>query len=357
MNEHTKDNDSELKQILLSIVGNAPMGIITIDFNGLIVLINERAASILDISGNLNNSIDKPLTDFFEKKSSFYKILSKCIKEGRKEFNIENETYKEKVLSIKGRLFINGMLITIEDSSQAVAAQKQIANHNIQLERKNQELEQFAYIASHDLQEPLNTINSFSELVLSQDDKNIPLKISEYLKIINSATERMSGQIKGLLEYSRIGREKIRVEKDGKQIIEDVRINLSDQISKSNAEIRIGKIPVIKVYEEEFRSLFQNLISNSIKYSKIDTPPIIEIDSQDRGNDILFSIKDNGIGIPEEHFDRIFIIFQRLFNRQEYPGNGIGLSHCKKIAQLHGGDIWLESKLNKGTTFYFNINK
>ncbi|WP_158237306.1 YfiR/HmsC family protein [Aquimarina sp. MAR_2010_214] len=238
----------------------------------------------------------------------------------------------------------------------------EIYNQSLELESKNKELEQFAYIASHDLQEPLNTISSFIGLLAEDYEENFDEAGKESMTFIKEASIRMKKLIDALLEYSRLGRSKEYDNVDCNIIIQELKKDLKVILDKTGAKINIKNLPVIKGSEIELRLLFQNLISNGIKFSTPDTIPKIDItcveknDPKDASKGFWqFSIQDNGIGIPEKHQERIFAIFQRLHSRDEYEGTGIGLAHCKKIVEAHGGKIWLTSKEKKGSTFYFTI--
>jgi signal transduction histidine kinase len=224
------------------------------------------------------------------------------------------------------------------------------------LENKNYELEQFAYIASHDLQEPLRTVSSFVDLLEQEHGGKLKGNASKYLYFILESTERMRNLISGLLEYSRIGREKIVEQVDCNEILTLVLDDLQTIIIEKKAIIESEKLPVLNAHPSELKQLFQNLISNALKFSREDTPPVINIFALKQENGWEFKIKDNGIGIEEKFFEKIFIIFQRLHNVHEYEGTGIGLAHCRKIVEMHDGKIWVESESNEGSTFYFTIN-
>jgi PAS domain S-box-containing protein len=230
-----------------------------------------------------------------------------------------------------------------------------LAKQNQKLLNQNKELEQFTYIASHDLQEPLRSLISFSELL----EKEFIGKLGEngefYSNFISKSSTRMQLLVKGLLDYSRIGREKKLVEIDCNQIMKDVFSDMIINIKESNAEITVSDLPHLKGYETEIRQLFQNLVSHALKFRKKDVAPKIKIYVQKREDDWLFSIQDNAIGIEESNQQKLFVIFKRFNNREEYEGTGIGLAHCKKIVELHGGTIWADSKLEEGSTFNFTI--
>jgi PAS domain S-box-containing protein len=264
----------------------------------------------------------------------------------------------------------DGLLVSaaIRDISEKKKLENQIKEININLEKKvkqrtaeletkNKELEQFAYVASHDLQEPLRTTSSFVGFLKEEYYGKLDDNANSYLEYISQASDRMQTLIKDLLDYSRIGRSGVLQDVDCNQILTDVLADLSNAIEKSAANISAqNALPIVKGYATELKQLFQNLISNSIKFHRDNIPPMINISSKKVAGGWEFSFSDNGIGIEKQHHDRIFIIFQRLHNRTEYEGSGIGLSHCKKIVELHGGKLRVDSELGKGSNFKFTIH-
>lgn len=236
-------------------------------------------------------------------------------------------------------------------------ARLQAENANREMQQKNKEIEQFVYIASHDLQEPLRTTTSFVELLQRQYGGSLDEKADKYLNFITDASNRMKVLIKDLLDYSRIGAKKDLARIDCNLVMQAVLADLGNAISEANASIITDKLPVISGYSTEIKQLFQNLIINAIKFRKIDEPPRIQVSVSSKAEHWLFSIKDNGIGIAPEHREKIFLIFQRLHTKSQYEGSGIGLAHAKKIVEIHGGEIWPESTPGEGTTFYFTISK
>ena len=246
-------------------------------------------------------------------------------------------------------------LMTMRDNLRIGEANLEMQNK--ELERKNKELEQFAYVASHDLQEPLRTISSFVGLFEQQYKGNLDDKADKYLTYIAQSSTRMRVLITDLLEYSRIGSKKELAQVDCSVVLKEVLDDLNIAITESNATIVADQLPVVTGYPTEIKQLFQNLLFNAIKFRKKDTAPVIWVNARQIGNNWQFEFADNGIGIAREHHDRIFIIFQRLHTRNEYAGSGIGLSHCRKIVELHKGKIWLKSIPGEGTSFYFTIPK
>lgn len=224
-----------------------------------------------------------------------------------------------------------------------------------ELERKNLEMEQFAYVASHDLQEPLNTIKGFINLLNIKLADQKDEEISTYLNYIQQGSNRMSTLIKGLLEYSRIGQETSMTKVDIKVVVHDVLADLNFWIDKTKATFDIGELPTIMAYNLEMRILFQNLIGNALKFISEETPRI-KINSALEDGFWKFTVADNGIGVDPQFNTKIFKLFQRLHPKEKYEGNGLGLAQCYKIVtELHNGKIWVEPNKPKGSVFCFKI--
>ena len=221
--------------------------------------------------------------------------------------------------------------------------------------QSNEELQQFAYIASHDLQEPLRMVTSFTQLLERRYRDKLDEDGKEFINFAVDGAKRMKGLIDGLLSYSRVStRSKEAVKIDVQKLIEDLIRDLGFIIKENNAKIFYKDLPIIKADKNQIYQLFQNLIMNGLKY-RTEENPVIEISAKKEDSKWLFAVKDNGIGIDEKYFDRIFVVFQRLHSRDKYEGTGIGLAVCKRIVERTGGKIWVESKLNKGASFYFTI--
>jgi PAS domain S-box-containing protein len=241
------------------------------------------------------------------------------------------------------------------DITQRKQNQKKIAYQNKRLQIQNKELEQFAYIASHDLQEPLITLKYFSELLKAESPNNTADNTNQYLDFIMQSTDRMQKLVKGLLDYTRIGIEIELTEVDCNEIVQEAISSLSEIIQKSDCQIATNNLPKIRGSYEKLILLFQNLIENAIKFKKENTSLSVDIAAEQVGDSWEFTVKDNGIGIEEHNKEKAFVIFKRLNNRDEYAGIGIGLALCKKIIVLHGGDIWVESIFGEGTTIHFTL--
>ena len=222
---------------------------------------------------------------------------------------------------------------------------------------KNKELERFAYIASHDLQEPLLSIIGYSNLLDEDHKEKLDDDGKLYVHFIIKAANRMRNLITALMEYSRIEKKEIIAKVDLNDLLLEVKEDLSIKIIEYDAKVSWEKLPIINCYQTFIRILIQNLISNAIKFTAKNTIPEVKISCVERELDWMFKVEDNGVGIDSRFFDEIFYIFKRLHNENEYDGNGIGLAHCKKIITIHNGNIWVESTLKKGSAFYFTISK
>ncbi|MDO9186268.1 MAG: PAS domain S-box protein [Bacteroidia bacterium] len=254
--------------------------------------------------------------------------------------------------TVTGRLY--AMARDITDRKNAETHLKQISQ---ELTRSNQELEQFAYIASHDLQEPLRTISSFMQLLDKKQGNKKDEETKEYFQFIMSATEKMKNLIRDLLDYSRVGKSIVFSTVDCNLILKEVIAEMDASITESKAKITSAVLPKVNGNEIQLKQLFQNLISNGIKFKKKNSIPEIDITVEEKPTEYLFALKDKGIGIDEKYINKLFVLFQRLHSETEYSGTGIGLAICKKIVTMHGGKIWVESKLGEGSTFYFTIAK
>jgi signal transduction histidine kinase len=266
------------------------------------------------------------------------------------------KVYSKDEIGVVANAF-NQMSAKLESGiSERLENSKRLKDHTKALEIKNKELEQFAYVASHDLQEPLNTVVGFVKLFEGEYKEKLQGNAPQYLHFINEATDRMKQLIKALLDYSRIGRTQTAQLVDCNQILNEVVADLGALIQEKKVQINAAPLPTLKAYPVELKLLLQNLINNAIKFQKKDCIPEILITADKHGQGWQFAIKDNGIGIKPEFWDKIFVIFQRLHLRSEYDGTGIGLSQCSKITALHNGKIWVESEPEKGSTFYFILN-
>jgi two-component system, chemotaxis family, sensor kinase Cph1 len=276
---------------------------------------------------------------------------NKTIGDDSKYITTKGHIYKD-----KSGIPVNLTGVCFDITSMKKGAEKVIIKLNEELLRSNTDLQQFAYVASHDLQEPLRMISSFTQLLAQRYEGKLDKQAQEYIKFTVDGSKRMYALLNGLMEYSRVhtkGKEFIKVNMN--KVIDKVKQNLSLKIAEKNGVIESEILPVINSDESQMIQLVQNLVENSLKFSN--NTPHITISSQSENNYWIFSVKDGGIGIESQYFERIFSIFQRLHLKEAYEGTGVGLAICKRIVERHGGKIWVESEPGKGSTFYFSIPK
>ncbi|WP_421896452.1 ATP-binding protein [Marinoscillum sp.] len=268
-----------------------------------------------------------------------------------------------KTIHLVGQIFTNDndevveMIGTCQDVTENLKNEQLLRNASI-LEAKSMEMEQFVYIASHDLRHPLLTIVNYLKAFDEDFGHSLTDDAKEYLSSISQSAERMDKLIKGLLDYARLSQKKQLETVDCDEVVQNVIKDLSATIEKEQAKIITYPLPVIDGYEMEMHQLFQNIILNAIKFRKKKITPVIHIKSQklEIGAGYLFEISDNGIGMPEKDLDKIFSIFRRLHENEEFEGYGLGLANCKKIVELHHGEIWAQSEIGIGSSFFFTIN-
>jgi signal transduction histidine kinase len=243
---------------------------------------------------------------------------------------------------------ILGESTRLEESTQAALAQKMK-----ELARSNDELAQFANVASHDLQEPLRMVSTYTQLLAEQYSGKLDEKADKYIHYTVDGARRMATLIRDLLELSRVGRTETALRStDCGEVVKQVVNDLQVAIKETGAVVICGPLPVVMARGVQLGQVFQNLIGNAIKFHD-GKPPEIQVSAEKRGSEWVFSIVDNGISIAPENAQKIFAIFQRLHTRAEYPGNGIGLAICKKIVEQNGGTIWMEPNATPGATFRF----
>ena len=234
-------------------------------------------------------------------------------------------------------------------------AEEDLAQKVDELARSNAELEQFAYVASHDLQEPLRMIANYTQLLAERYRGKLDQQADKYIAYSVDGATRMQTLIQDLLKFSRVGRQEIeRRTTDCRMVVEQALKNLQAAVQESGAAVNWNGLPVVKADPSQLAQVFQNLIANAIKFHGAQTP-VIQIDAEKKDHEWLFTVSDNGIGIPAESWQDIFVIFRRLHPRDEYAGNGIGLSICKKIIERHTGKIWIEAQATPGCRFKFTL--
>jgi PAS domain S-box-containing protein len=252
----------------------------------------------------------------------------------------------------------DGILVTaaIRDISVRKKSDEHLARTVAELKRSNDELQQFAYVSSHDLQEPLRMVSSYTQLLAKRYKGRLDSDADEFIAFAVDGCDRMQGLIQDLLTYSRAGNNKKALYKVScDDALQKALANLRITIEQSGAVVTHDALPAVTTDAPQLTQILQNLIGNAIKYRRAETPRVHISAIHDVSNEWTFSVRDNGLGIDPQYFERIFILFQRLHGRDEFEGTGIGLAICKKILERLGGRIWVESQPEKGSTFYFAL--
>ncbi|MFT5832551.1 MAG: PAS domain S-box-containing protein [Cognaticolwellia sp.] len=357
----TKEVDAKM-EILRSeaqfeqVFAEAPYGIITLDLSRNIIEANKTFQKMVRYHRKelINKNIQMLITNKIN--------LNDNLDGSQKELSLRTKTGEEFIAQImfstvKNRdESLNYTIAIIEDITEKKASEKQLEEYAKALQESNKDLEQFAYIASHDMKEPLRMINSYVTLLGKMYSHKLDERGLEFIEFASDGVKRMDHLIKDLLEYSRIGRTEIRknlVSFD--DILLKVMSSLRYQINEKKVDFDIDvDLPKFLASRTQVFMLFQNLISNGIKYNQSEKP-LISISSIIENDIIQFTVKDNGIGMKEKHLGEIFQIFQRLHGREQYEGTGIGLAVCKRIVKYHSGDIWVESEEGIGSSFHFTL--
>ncbi len=247
------------------------------------------------------------------------------------------------------------ILVLLRDITERKRAEAALRQTAAELERSNRDLEQFAYVASHDLQEPLRAVGGYVKLLQHRFPEKLDAKARDYIAGAFDGATRMERLITDLLAYSRVGTHGATfVPADLEAVLDQTLRNLQAGIESARATVTHDPLPTLPVDATQIMQLFQNLIGNALKFHG-ESPPRIHVGAQRQDDRWVFSVRDNGIGIEPQYFEKIFHIFQRLHTRKAYSGTGIGLAICKKIVERHGGKIWVESQPGQGSTFYFSI--
>ena len=355
------------KEALFStIFDEAPYGVMVMDLGKKILHANAMLCEQLQYSEQEISILSLPEITHqsdIEELDDLYNSLSPEQQYGNNEIRIKkqsNEYLNTNFVATEIRdengvpVFYLGMLENITEKRQAEA---QLEVYSKNLEESNKDLEQFAYIISHDLKEPLRMITSYTQLLKRRYSSNFDESGHEFMDYVVDGAKRMNNLINDLLLYSRAGRDKDNKQRvDINEVVYMVLNNLRMQIQETKADIKIdADLPTIYSNRPQIVALFQNLISNAIKYQKENVAPKIELKVDQVEDYWEFSIKDNGIGISENYLEIIFLIFQRLHAKDEYSGSGIGLAIAKRIVNSHEGEIWVESVEGEGSTFYFTL--
>jgi PAS domain S-box-containing protein len=345
---------------------NAPIGFHELDTEGRLTRINNTELQILGYTaGELVGQFVWKLSadEELSRRATFAKLGGEALSPHGFERVLRRKDGSSVPVLIHDRLLkradgaIIGIHSTVEDITERKRAEEKLQSALAELERSNKELEQFAYIASHDLQEPLRMVSSYTQLLAKRFEGQLDEKTQKYVHYAVDGAFRMKTLINDLLAYSRVGRRgKPPEPADSNAILGEALRNLAALVEENRAVITHENLPTVRADASQLVLVFQNLIANAIKFRRADVPRI-HVSAQDKGGEWVFAVKDNGIGIESRHADRIFVIFQRLHTHEEYSGNGIGLAVCKRVVERHGGKIWFESEPGNGTTFFFAIPK
>ena len=302
-------------------------------------------------------------------KSDMFGFLKLCMADGKPHQMINEFDFPDGskgYFELRLQPVVDGVLILSFDVTGQKVAEKAVLDANLFLEEKvrrrtseltakNRELEQFVFVASHDLQEPMRTISNYISVLQEDYGQKLDPAALRHLQAMDGAAKRQQALIRALLEYSRLGRDQEPIAVDMAKMVGEVISDLRNLIESSGAVITVGGMPKVKGFETELRQVFQNLITNAIKFRKPGAVPKVAVESEQADGKWRFSVRDNGIGIDPRHFGRIFQMFQRLHSNAEYEGNGIGLANCKKVVELHGGEISVQSALGEGSSFAFTL--
>jgi len=351
---------------------NMAQGLVAFDNDLTILLSNRRAVELLDAPAELL-AAGKSFADFirFAAKRGDYgkgdpeELIARfsATARGTLRHNFERELPNGVFVEVRARPLPGGGFITSyteiterkQIEKQLRKLNKRLEEHAMELKRSNTELEQFAYVASHDLQEPLRMVSSYCQLLQRRYADRLDQDANEFIEFAVNGAQRMQRLINDLLAFSRVGTRANDLQPLAcDEALSEARENLQATIAETGAEIRCRDLPMAMADRTQLVQLFQNLIGNAIKFRR-DEPPRVEISAQRENGHIKLSVTDNGLGIESEYADRVFMIFQRLHAATDYPGTGIGLAVCKKIVERHGGRIWFESTPGRGTCFHFTL--
>ena len=364
-----KDTTTRTKaQAELSIVFDAlkstMVGVIIENLEGKINFVNPAFLTIFRYKDQ-KEVIGKNAAELFSSKkvrkfADLTAVIDK-LKGDREEFNVHREDGSvfsvevscSNVTDLAGNII--GRMAFFVDVSERNKIKKKLKRTVAELKRSNTDLQQFAYVASHDLQEPLRMVASYTQLLEKRYKDKLDTDAKEFIHFAVDGALRMQRLINDLLSYSLVStRQKPVKPTDCNSVLGQVIANLSLTNEHNNDIITNDDLPTVMADESQMQELFKNLVGNAIKF-RSEHAPRVHISAKQNGNKWLFSVQDNGLGIDPQYMDKIFLIFQRLHSKEEYPGTGIGLAICKRIVEHHGGKIWVDSDVGKGSTFYFTL--
>jgi light-regulated signal transduction histidine kinase (bacteriophytochrome) len=352
----------ESERFRRAVLDALPAKIAVLEARGVVMAVNERWKE-LEIGSNYLDFCRQAAASGEASAIEAAAILESVLKGERTEGSVEypchtateQQWFMMQVIHASEQ--VGGAIVSHVDITARMKAEESVRQSAEELKRSNRDLEQFAYIAGHDLQEPLRMVTGLMGLLRDgYKGKQLDAKADQYIDFAVDGAHRMSMMIKDLLEYSRTGTKGLKLAPaDIADIVSAVQANLRRIIEETKAVITHDPLPTVTADASQMMQVFQNLIENAIKFRKPDRPCQVHVGAAKKDGQWMFSVRDNGIGIDPKQADRVFLLFQRLHTRDKYPGSGIGLAICKKIVERHGGRIWVESAMGGGSTFFFTI--
>lgn len=343
-----------------SLLEAAPDGILLVERSGRIALVNATCARLMGYQADelVGQMVELVVPEYIRPKHAALRDAYFASPRPRPMgIGLELKAASKTGLTIPVEISLSPF--THEDFVGAIAIVRDVTEQRQllrELKRSNEDLEQFAYVASHDLQEPLRMVAGYTQLLQRRYAGRLDQDANEYIGFAVDGVKRMQALINDLLTYSRLTtRAKPFAEVALADVFAQVEANLKAVLQETSAVLTTGPLPKVIGDRVQLTQLLQNLISNAIKFRRDDTPPKVHISAKEEAQGWTISVEDNGIGLDAQYAEKIFVIFQRLHTREKYPGTGIGLALCKKIVERHFGKIWVESLPDKGSTFYFTL--
>jgi PAS domain S-box-containing protein len=355
-------DESQLRLVIEA----SPTGMLMVDANGTIVLVNAQVEQLFgyDREELMGQTIEMLVPERYRHQHArfrmafFDELLTRAMGAGRDLFGLRKDGSEVPIevglnpLATPRGTFV---LSSVVDVTERKRAERALLEKTEELERSNRELEQFAYVASHDLREPLRMVATYVTLLEREYADRLGPDARQYMRFAVQGAERMARLVSDLLAYARIGAMSSPLDElDSAELVREVLEGLRTTIAESSAEIVVAPLPVVRGNRTQLSQLFQNLLENALKFSS-STPPRIELTARREPAEWVFCCADNGIGIDPRFHARIFELFQRLHAPDAYPGTGMGLALCKKIVERHGGRIWLSSTPGRGSEFSFSL--
>jgi signal transduction histidine kinase len=351
-NAHT-----EVKEYLMSLIAGAPYGLLAIDLEGVITIANTLAKEYLQLDPHLDDIVDQPVLPLIEHLPPFRDALEKCLETGRKPFDLERLSCGSRYLNIRGRLILNGLLLAIEDISRQVQAEQRLKIQAEELAATNKELEEFAWLSSHDMKSPILSLEGLINMM--EKNKAIKPEFSNLFEMAKSSTQQMRKTIMALNSIIAF-RKTLKTERQKIKIAEiwsDTVTGIQQQVQSSGAQIDadFSGCPTIFYPPVHLKSILQNLLTNAIKYKRKGQPPVIHVRTFVEGNTPVLEFRDRGMGIDlNQYRDKLYGLFQRFHTHTE--GMGIGLHMIHSIVRSYNGHILIKSKINQGTLFKIYLN-